>query len=159
MGTPSKWRVIAAWLALLVLCACEQSATPTVAHVTRASAGPAMAMAVVSGSTLAPIEAHFNVPAAPVLNAPFKVELIVTAGAAAPVMTLEVSGEEGLQILTPSAPLSFDKLAAGRDVQVTIEAQASTAGAHLVHAVAVMGLPNGPQSKTFVLPVLVISTP
>ncbi len=154
-----KWRVIAAWVALSILSACDQSATPSVGHIARSSAGPALAMAVVSGSTLAPIEAHFNVPAAPVLNTPFKVELVVTAGAVAPVMTVEVTGEEGLSIRAPMTLVSFDKLAAGRDVQVVIEAQASTPGAHLVHAVAVMGLPSGPQSKTFVLPVLVSTAP
>ncbi len=145
---------------LALLSACEQHpASPAQGpHVGswRANAGPALAMAVVSGSATAPIEAHFNVPAIPKVGAPFVVDVVVTAGAVAPVMMVEVTGEEGVTVLTPQAPVSFDKLAAGHDVQVAIEARADTPGAHLLHVVAVMSLPSGPQSKKFELPILVV---
>jgi hypothetical protein len=123
-----------------------------------AEANRTMASGVPMGTSTAPLEVRFDLATVPVPGTPFAVEVAVLPAAPAPVLRLEVTGGEGLSILDPDGPVSFEKVQAGSVSRLHVKASAAAVGTRLVQVRATLELPDGPESRTFAFPVVIGAT-
>jgi len=128
----------------------EPAIDPAVAEANRT-----MASGVPIGASTAPLEVRFDLATVPVPGAPFSIEVAVLPAAPAPVLRLEVTGGEGLSILDPDSPVSFEKVQAGSVSRLHVKASAAAVGTRLVQVRATLELPDGPESRTFAFPVVI----
>lgn len=127
---------------------------PEIANATRT-----MAAGVPMGDGAAPVEARFDVVSVPGPGEAFLVHVAVLPAAPAPVLRVEMVSSQGLNVLAPDAPLTFEKVAAGSVVPFDVRAQSPEAGARVLSLKVTLDLPDGPQSRVFAFPVLVGAKP
>jgi hypothetical protein len=150
----------------LLAAACGGSSAPapasSAAHVAKPSLDPAvvaanrtMAAGVPIGGATAPVETRFDLAAAPAPGEPFRVQVAVLPGAPAPLLRLDVTGTEGLLVLSPEVQITHEKVTAGSAVPLEIRAQSAEAGSRVLYVKATLELPDGPQARTFAFPILV----
>jgi hypothetical protein len=147
------------------------STAPPAAHpVTKAPAAPAvdpgiatanrtMAAGVPMGDGTAPVEARFDLVSVPGPGEAFLVHVAVLPAAPAPVLRVDIMPSQGVTVLAPDAPLTFEKVAAGSVVPFDVRAQSPEAGARVLSVKVTLDLPDGPQSRVFAFPVLVGAPP
>ena len=151
----------AAWIGAALLGAChrggEAPATPAVPAANRAAVKPepsvdpavaeanrSMAAGVPIGPAAGPIEVRFDLPAVPVPDETFAVEVAVIATIPAPALRVEITAGEGLAITDPEGPVTFEKIQAGSVTRVHVHATSAGAGTRLVQVLATLELPEGP---------------
>jgi hypothetical protein len=118
-----------------------------------------MAAGVPLGTSTAPLDARFNLAAAPAPGDEFTIEVAVLPDAPAPVLRVEVTGGDGLTIVDPAAGVSFEKVQAGSVAHVHVRATSPAAGTRLVEVRATLELPDGPETRSFAFPVIVGAPP
>ena len=121
-----------------------------VAHITRD-----LVEGVPMGKPVAPVEVKFGLLSVPQPGVPFKVRVVLLPGATVPTMDVEVSASEGLVLLDPIAPVTLDKVSAGTVHQVTVTAQAPSAGGYVLNVAVTLNDPAGEQTRVLAFPVLV----
>ena len=114
-----------------------------------------MAPAVTVGQRSAPVEARYDLPAAPVAGQPFKLELAVLPQAASPLVRVELQASEGLKLLDPAAAQSLERVQAGAVLRIPVTAQASAPGTQVIDIGVTLELPTGAESRAFAIPVIV----
>jgi hypothetical protein len=70
-------------------------------------------------------------------------------------MEVDVSASEDLVLLDPIAPVTLDKVSAGSVHQVTVTAQAPSAGGYVLNVAVTLDDPAGEQTRVLAFPVLV----
>ncbi|MBS0394454.1 MAG: hypothetical protein JSR54_07480 [Proteobacteria bacterium] len=123
---------------------------PAVAEVNRT-----MAYGVPLGSSGAPLEVRFDLAHVPAPGETFTLDVAVLPTAPAPVLRVEVSGDDGLTVTEPDGPVSFEKVQAGTVSRVQVKASSATAGTRVVHVTATLELPAGAETRSFAFPVVV----
>jgi hypothetical protein len=126
---------------------------PAVAEATRT-----MAAAVTVGARTAPVEARYDLPAAPVAGQAFKLDIAVLPQAASPLVRVELRADEGLTLLDPVAAQSLERVQAGVVLHVPVTARASVPGTHVIDVGVTLELPTGPETRAFAVPVIVAGT-
>jgi hypothetical protein len=124
-----------------------------------ATANRTMAAGVPMGDGTAPVEARFDLPSVPAPGEPFLVRVAILPSAPAPVLRVDVTTSQGLVVLVPDGPLTFEKVAAGSVVPFDVRAESGQAGARVMSVKVTLDLPDGPQSRIFAFPVLVGAPP
>ena len=119
---------------------------PGVAEATRT-----MAAAVTVGARTAPVEARYDLPAAPVVGQAFRIDLVVLPQAASPLVSVELKADEGLTVLDPVAAQSLEKVQAGAVLHVPVTAQGAAAGTHVIDVGVTLELPTGPETRALSL--------
>ena len=122
------------------------------------AANKSMAAGVPIGDSTAPVDTRFDLVAVPVPGEPFLVKVAVMPSAPAPLLRVDVTGAEGLLVLSPEGQVTREKVAAGAILPFEIRAQAGEAGARVLYVKVTLELPEGPQARTFAFPVLVGAT-
>ncbi|MEY4376825.1 MAG: hypothetical protein RJB26_1375 [Pseudomonadota bacterium] len=107
------------------------------------------------GKPVAPVEVKFGLMSSPQPGVPFKVRVVLLPGATVPTMDVEVSGSEGLVLLDPVAPVTLERVSAGSVREVTVTAQAPTAGGFVLNVAVTLDDPLGEQTRVLAFPVLV----
>jgi hypothetical protein len=120
-----------------------------------AEANRKMVGGVPVGSSTAPVDVRFNLPAAPVRQQPFKVELAVLPQAPAPVLHVDVQGGEGLSVTDPTGPVLLEKVQAGTVQRLTVTATSEQPGTRIIEVRVTLELPAGAESREFAFPVVV----
>jgi hypothetical protein len=124
-----------------------------------AEANRSMAAGVPIGNSTAPLEIRFDVASVPVPGEPFTVDIAVLPEAPAPVLRVEVTGGEGVNILDPEGAVTFEKVQAGTVQRLKVRASTATAGTRLVEVRATLELPAGPEARAFAFPIVVAAQP
>jgi hypothetical protein len=120
-----------------------------------ADATRTMAVAVTVGARTAPVEARYDLPAAPVAGQAFKIDVVVLPQAASPLVRVELKADEGMTVVEPAAAQSLEKVQAGAVLHVPVTAQASVPGTHVIDIGVTLELPTGPETRGFAIPVIV----
>lgn len=121
-----------------------------VAHITRD-----LVEGVPMGKPVAPVEVKFGLLSTPQPGQPFKVRVVLLPSATVPSMAVDVSGSEGLVLLDPIAPVTLEKVSAGSVHEVTVTAQAPTAGGFVLNVAVTLDDPLGEQTRVLAFPLLV----
>lgn len=133
--------------------AADAAVDPAVAEVSRTMA-PGVPLGV--GATAeAPLEVRFNLASVPAPGTTFKVDVAVLPALTAPVLRLAVTGGEGLTVIEPEGPVTFEKVQAGSVARLAVKATSAVAGTRIVLVRATLDLPDGPESRTFAYPLVV----
>lgn len=122
-----------------------------------ANANRTMAAGVPLGESAAPVELRFDLRSVPAPGAPFTVALAVLPATSVPVLRLEVDGGEWLSAAGPDGAVSREKIAAGTAVPLEIRMVSSGPGTRILTVRVTMELPDGPQTRTFAFPVVVLA--
>lgn len=147
--------VLVPWLAG---CGSGETPAPTktatdaarVAHITRD-----LVEGVPMGKPVAPVEVKFGLVSLPQPGQPFKVRVVLLPSATVPSMSAEITSSEGLVLLDPVAPVTFEKVSAGSVHEVTVTAQAPLAGGVVLNVAVTLADPLGEQTRVLAFPVLV----
>ena len=107
------------------------------------------------GKPTAPVEVKFALLSSPQPGVPFKLRVVLAPSATVPTMQAEVSAGEGLALLAPLAPVSFDKVSAGTTYEFEVTAQAANAGGQVLGVAVTMTDPLGEQTRSVAFPILV----
>ncbi len=166
---------IAIGLAAILLAACQRGGSASVAppkplahpapvrdpgmDPAVVSANRTMAAGVPVGDSAAPVDARFDLDAAPIRGVPFAVGVAILPGAPVPLVRLDVSASEGLVIVQPESQVSQEKVAAGTVVPLQVSLLSAEAGTRVLTVKATLELPDGPQSRTFAFPLIVGAVP
>lgn len=126
------------------------SATNASARVTRD-----LVDGVPMGKLTAPVEVKFGLLSSPQPGVPFKVRVVLTSSVTVPLMQAEVSAGEGVVLLDPIAPVSFDKVSAGTPYEFVVTAQSAAAGGQVINVAATVSDPVSEQTRAVAFPVLV----
>ncbi len=126
------------------------SVDPAVAEVNRT-----MAYGVPLGSSSAPLEVRFDLARVPAPGETFTLDVAVLPTVPAPVLRVEVTGDDGLTVTEPDGPVSFEKVQAGTVSRVQVKASSAVAGTRVVHVTATLELPTGAETRSFAFPVVV----
>ena len=121
-----------------------------VAHITRD-----LVEGVPMGKPVAPVDVKFGLLSVPQPGVPFKVRVVLLPGATVPTIEVDVSASEDLVLLDPIAPVTLDKVSAGSVHQVTVTAQAPSAGGYVLNVAVTLDDPAGEQTRVLAFPVLV----
>ena len=114
-----------------------------------------LAPGVPMDTSTAPVDVHFRLEAVPKPGEPFVLEAVILPGAATPLLRLEVSGSEGLQILDPLSAVVQEKVQAGVLIRLRVRASAAVGGTHVVELRTRLELPSGAESRVYAVPVVV----
>jgi hypothetical protein len=117
-----------------------------------------LANAVVTGKTAAAVDLKYDVLAKPDVGQPFEIELVFLPRAAADSLSVEVTGMEGL-ILVSGVAHSFDNVLAGERYAGRILLRSDTAGVFYVGVVAKLISKVQTEVRTFSIPVVVGTAP
>lgn len=168
--TTATRRIVLAGTLALLLAACDREAkSPTASRKPAATATPAagnvesttaeatrnMVAGVTVGKSRARVNAYFDLPAKPEPGTAFKIAVAVVAGIAAPAMSIEVSGTDGLTILVPTAAERIEQVQSDTLHSLDITAQAARPGIQLVNVAVTLEEPAGLASQNFSFPILV----
>ncbi|MBS0375239.1 MAG: hypothetical protein JSR73_11715 [Proteobacteria bacterium] len=133
--------------------AADAAVDPAVAEVNRTMAPGVPLGAGASAETS--LDVRFNLASVPAPGETFKVDVAVLPALTAPVLRLAVTGGEGLTVIEPEGPVSFEKVQAGSVVRLAVRASSAVAGTRIVLVRATLDLPGGPESRTFAYPLVV----
>ncbi len=153
-------------LALVTLTSgCGKAATPTAdgangakgagAAARVAALGRDLVEGVPMGKPVAPVGVKFGLGATPVAGVPFKVTLVVSPEVIVPSMSVEVTAAEGLVLLDPVAPVTFEKISAGSAHELTVTLQAPANGGYVLNVAVTLNEPAGDQTRVLAFPMLV----
>ncbi len=159
----TSWVVLVA--GALLIGGCQRGAAPAAAQSAR-SADPAgdpdvlnanrvMAAGVPIGKTTAPVDVRFNLGAVPRPGEPFALEVAVLPRGPVPLMQVDVSSSEGLNILEPAGQVTREKVQAGSLVHVHVRASAAATGTYIVQVRTTLELMDGSEADEFAFPILV----
>lgn len=131
-----------------------------------ASAGPAtaaagnerMANAVVTSKTAAAVDLRYDMLAKPDVGQPFEIELVFVPRAPADALHVEITGMEGLTVVSGGA-LAFDNVQAGERYSGKVLVQADAAGLYYIGLVAKMSSKVQTEARSFSVPVVVGTAP
>ena len=107
------------------------------------------------GKLTAPVDVKFGLLSSPQPGTPFKVRVVLTSSVTVPLMQAEVSAGEGVVLLDPIAPVSFDKVSAGQPYEFVVTAQSAAAGGQVINVAATVSDPVSEQTRAVAFPVLV----
>jgi hypothetical protein len=158
-SSSSRFRQLARWwlvsLPLLGACGNEPDITAAAPAAATARVSRDLVEGVPLGKPTAPVEIGFSLTAPPQPNVPFKVRVVLTPSATVPAMTAEVTAGEGLVLLDPIAPVSFEKVSSGSTYEFTVTAQAPIAGGQVINVAVTLTDPVSEQTRAVAFPVLV----
>ena len=177
LGAVSDRRVRALALGLLLatplaLAGCHRQSDPATKPASPAAARPApkadssaepgaadpsrtMAAAVTLGPRTAPVEARYDLPAAPTPGQVFKLDIAILPQAASPLVRVELRPSKGLTVLDPVTAQSLERVQAGAVLRLPVTLQAAAAGTHVLDVAVTLELPTGPESRAFAVPLIV----
>lgn len=137
--------------------AAEQPAAPAGA----AAAAPGeerMANAVVTSKTAAAVDLKYDMSAKPDVGQPFEIELVFVPRAPADALQVEITGMEGLTVVSGGA-LAFENVQAGERYAGKVLVQADAAGLYYIGLVAKMSSKVQTEARSFSVPVVVGTAP
>jgi hypothetical protein len=145
-----------------LLSGCGSSGAP-VADVTKGAGQPArvasldrdLVEGVPMGKPVAPVGVKFGLSGTPVAGTPFKVTLVVSPEVIVPSMLVEVTPAEGLVLLDPVEPVTFQKISAGSTHELTLTLQAPANGGYVLNVAVTLNEPAGDQTRVLAFPLLV----
>ncbi len=139
--------------------AAEQPSAPADAATTTAAPGDErMANAVVTSKTAAAVDLRYDMSAKPDVGQPFEIELVFVPRAPADALQVEITGMEGLTVVSGGA-LAFENVRAGERYSGTVLVQADVAGLYYIGLVAKMSSKVQTEARSFSVPVVVGTAP
>lgn len=117
-----------------------------------------LANAVVTSKTTAPVDLKYDVLVKPDVGKPFEVNLVFMPRAPADTLQVEVTGMEGLTVVSGGA-LAFDDVAAGERYEGKVLVQANESGLYYIGLAAKMISKVQTEVRAFSVPVVVGTVP
>ncbi len=139
--------------------AAEQPAVPGDAATAAAASGDErMANAVVTSKTAAAVDLKYDMSAKPDVGQPFEIELVFVPRAPADALQVEITGMEGLTVVSGGA-LAFENVRTGERYAGKVLVQADAAGLYYIGLVAKMSSKVQTEARSFSVPVVVGTAP
>jgi hypothetical protein len=101
-------------------------------HVETADVAKTYTVGATLGANPPAAEVRFSLPSAPVVGRGFRLDAVMVFARAVPDAQVEVVGDEGLSIVSPTGAQHLQRLESGARVPLGIEASAETPGTHLI---------------------------
>lgn len=117
-----------------------------------------MANAVVTGKSSAPVDLQYDVLAKPDVGQAFEVELVFVPRGAADALEVEISGMQGLTVVS-GGTFRFENVKAGENQSGKLLAQASAPGLYYIGVAARMVSKLQTEVRMFSIPVVVGTAP
>jgi len=144
-------------VATVLLTGCHRSTAS--ADVDETGAAPTYTVGATLGSSPPVAEVRFSLPAAPVAGRGFRVDAVMVFARSVPEANVEVVGDEGLTIVSPTAVTHLQRLESGARVPLGIEASAETPGTHLITVRTTSNSAAAGVADSVVFPVVVGTVP
>lgn len=139
--------------------AAAQPATPGGAEPADVAPGEErMANAVVTSKTAAAVDLKYDMQSKPDVGQPFEIELVFVPRAPADALQVEITGLEGLRVVSGEA-LAFENVQAGERYAGKVLVQADAAGLYYIGLVAKMSSKVQTEARSFSVPVVVGTAP
>ena len=107
------------------------------------------------GTSSAPVDVRFMLPAAPAPGVPFTIEVAVLPQAPAPVLRIEVRPGEGLVVADPTGPVVLEKIQAGTVQRLSIKASSAGSGTRVIGVAVTVELPGGAEGREYDFPIVI----
>lgn len=138
--------------------ATERPTAPGDAAAAAAPGDERMANAVVTSKTAAAVDLKYDMSAKPGVGQPFEIELVFVPRVPADALQVEITGMEGLTVVSGGA-LAFENVQAGERYAGKVLVQADVAGLYYIGLVAKMSSKVQTEARSFSVPVVVGTAP
>ncbi len=138
--------------------AAAESAADATAAAAAAERDLRLANAVVTSKTTAPVDLKYDVLVKPDVGKPFEISLVFVPRVPADSLQVEVTGMEGLTVVSGGA-LSFDDVTAGERYEGKVLVQANESGLYYIGLAARMISKVQTEVRSFSVPVVVGTVP